>query len=44
MTFKVIYDTDIDFESRKFKRWLNNNPNIINQYQITFDRDITKWS
>lgn len=44
MIFKVIYDTDIDFETKHFKRWLNENPNIINQYQITFDRDITKWS
>lgn len=44
MTFKVIYDKDINFETRQFKRWLINNSNIINQYQITFDRDITKWS
>lgn len=44
MIFKIVYDTDIDFESRSFKRWLKNNPNIINQYQITFDRDINKWS
>ena len=44
LDFKLIYDTDLDFESRKFKRWLCNNPNIINLYQITFDRDISKWS
>ena len=44
MTFKVVYDTDINFETRNFKRWLINNPDIINRYQITFDRDISKWS
>lgn len=44
MTFKVVYDIDIDFETKQFKRWLINNPDIINLYQITFDRDIHKWS
>ena len=44
MNFQIIYDTDINFETKKFKRWLINNPDIINLYQITFDRDIHKWS
>ena len=44
MTFEVIYDTDLGFETRQFKRWLLAHPETINLYSITFDRDISKWS
>lgn len=44
MTYEVIYDKDIDFETRSFKRFLLNNEQIIKKYNITFDRDISKWS
>ena len=44
MTFEVIYDTDLGFETRQFKRWLLAHPEIIKLYSITFDRDISKWS
>ena len=44
MTYEVIYDTDIDFQSRNFKRYLLNNQQILKKYNISFDRDISKWS
>lgn len=44
MTYEVIYDKDIDFESRNFKRYLLNNQQILKKYNISFDRDINKWS
>lgn len=43
LTFKVIYDEDLDFRSDKFKRWLLNNKEELDKYQITFSsKDI--WS
>jgi len=43
LTFKVIYDEDLDFRSDKFKRWLLNNKEDLSKYQITFSsKDI--WS
>ena len=44
MTFEVVYDIDLNFETRRFKRYLLANPKIIKKYQISFDRDISKWS
>ena len=44
MTFEVLYDTDLNYDTRKFKRWLIAHPETINLYHITFDRDISKWS
>ena len=44
MTFEVIYDTDLGYDTRQFKRWLLNHSEIIDLYQITFDRDISNWS
>lgn len=38
LTYKIIYDTDINYESRKFKRYLNNNPNIMNYYKIKINQ------
>ena len=43
MTFEVLYDTDLNYDTRQFKRWLNTHPETINLYNITFDRDISKW-
>lgn len=41
--FQVIYDEDIGFDSRTFKRWLLSNPNIIEQYNIRFKKELV-WS
>lgn len=44
MTFEVLYDTDLNYDTRQFKRWLMAHPETIELYHITFDRDISKWS
>lgn len=44
MTFEIIYDIDIGFETKHFQRWLKNNPHIIDLYKISFDKDINSWS
>lgn len=36
--FKLIFDTDINFDTRKFKSYLKSNSEIINQYNIRFRR------
>lgn len=36
LTFKVIYDEELDFSTNKFKRWLLNNKEELNKYQIIF--------
>lgn len=36
LIYKVIFDEDIDFESNSMKRWLQNNPQIIEKFQIDF--------
>lgn len=41
--FQVVYDTDINFESRNFKRWLLSNQDIIDQYNIEFIKELV-WS
>jgi hypothetical protein len=38
LVYKIIYDEDINFESRNFKRYLNNNPQIIEYYKIVFNQ------
>lgn len=38
--FVVVYDTDIDFDSKKFRRYIKNHPDIIKQYDIRFTKDI----
>lgn len=43
MTFEVIYDVDLNYDTRQFKRWLIAHPETIDLYHITFDRDISKW-
>ena len=37
MEYKVIFDEDIGFDSARFKRHLDNHPEIITQYQINFN-------
>lgn len=44
MTYEVLYDIDINFETKKFKKYLLNNPKILKKYNISFNRDISKWS
>lgn len=44
MTFELIYDTDLNYDTKKFKRWLLSHSEVIDLYQITFDRDISNWS
>ena len=44
MTYEVLYDIDINFETKKFKKYLLNNPEILKKYNIFFNRDISKWS
>lgn len=36
LEYKVIFDEDLGFESKKMKTFLRNNPEIITKYQITF--------
>lgn len=38
LKYKIIYDKDINFESRKYKNYLKNNPNIIQQFNIRFNK------
>lgn len=42
-TFEVILDTDLDFDTNRFKRWIRNN-NIIEKYKIRFNKTIDSWS
>lgn len=43
-SFKVVYDVDIDFETRAYKTWLRNNPSVIELYNIRFVVDMKDWS
>ena len=38
LIYKIIYDEDINFDSRNFKRYLNNNPQIVEYYKIVFNQ------
>lgn len=40
LVFKIIYDDEIDFESKKFKKFLINNPEIIEKYNIRFKKEL----
>ena len=42
LSFQVVYDDEIGFETRKYKKFLKDNPDIIEKYQINFHKDI--WS
>lgn len=41
--FQIIYDTDIGFESRKFKKWFLSNQDNLIQYNIRLMKEIV-WS
>lgn len=34
--FQIIWDTDLNFDSKRMKREIQNNPSLITQYQIQF--------
>lgn len=34
--YKIIYDEDIGFDSKKMKHYIKNNPDIVKKYNITF--------
>lgn len=36
LEYKIIYDEDIGFESKKMKHYIKNNPQIVKKYNITF--------
>lgn len=38
LKYQIVYDEDINYESKKFKRYLNNNPDIMNYYQIKINQ------
>ena len=38
--FKVIYDDEIGFESKKYRQYLIDNPELIEQYQIRFKKEL----
>lgn len=42
LSFQVVYDDEIGFETRKYKKFLKDNLDIIEKYQINFKKDI--WS
>ena len=36
LEYKIIYDEDIGFESRKMKHYIKDNPDVVKKYNITF--------
>ena len=44
LQYKIIYDEDINFESGKMKRYIKNNPNINQKYNIIFELPERIWS
>lgn len=36
LIYQIIYDEDINFDSRQMKQYLKNNPDIVKKYNITF--------
>lgn len=43
-TYKIIYDEDINFQSRTMKKYLRDNPDIISKYNIVFQQPERIWS
>ena len=37
LQFKVLYDTDIDFETERYKKYLKDNQHIVEQFNIRFN-------
>lgn len=40
MGFVVVYDADIEFNSREYRKYIRNHPEIIEQYDIRFKREL----
>ena len=40
--FKVIYDDELDFKSKKFKKFLLDNPEIVEKYNIRFKKELNR--
>lgn len=38
LEYKILYDTDINFETSRYKTFLRNNPDIIKQFNIRFNK------
>lgn len=38
LVFRILYDKDIDFNTSKYKTFLRNNPDIIEQFNIRFNK------
>lgn len=38
LEYKILYDTDIGFSTNKYKTFLRNNPDIIEQFNIRFNK------
>lgn len=43
LIFKIIYDDEIDFDSNKFRRYFLNNPEIIEKYNIRFNKELKRY-
>ena len=44
LIYKIIYDEDIGFDSKKMKHYIKDNPQIIKKYNITFTNPKRIWS
>lgn len=40
--FEIVYDTDLNFETGRFKKYLLSNPDIIERYNIRFNKPLMK--
>lgn len=41
LTFKIVYDRDIGFTTTKYKTYLRHHPDIIEQFNIRFDKGLS---
>lgn len=44
LIYKIIYDEDIGFDSKRMKHFIKDNPDIIKQYNINFTNPERIWS
>lgn len=44
LQYKIIYDEDIHFDSKSMKRYIREHPEIIKQYNISFEQSERIWS
>ena len=42
LVFKIIYDDELNFESKNFKKFLLDNPEIIKKYNIIFKKELKR--